>query len=316
MNDATNNTNNNSEANKDIVCIYHGNCADGFGAAWVVRRALGNIEFVAGVYQNPPPDVTGKFVIFVDFSYKRAVIEEMRKKAKGILILDHHKTAIEDLSPICVPASGSLEWMLSWVHSATFTPCPVFSYFNVERSGVGLAWTFFFTGYVAPMLLRYIQDRDLWKFELPDSRNVNAALFSYPYNFDVWDSLMDDDFIPQLITEGRAIERKHFKDLEELLKVGRGRTKILGYDVPIVNLPYTFASDAGHIMAENEPFAATFSYAPDGIRFSLRSREQGGVDVSQIAKAFGGGGHKHAAGFTVPLSSPFPAPISKEEEAR
>lgn len=41
------------------ICIYHGNCADGFGAAWAVRKALGDIEFYAGKYQEPPPDVTG-----------------------------------------------------------------------------------------------------------------------------------------------------------------------------------------------------------------------------------------------------------------
>ena len=79
------------------ICIYHGNCADGFGAAWVVRKALGDIEFFAGKYQEPPPDVTGKNVVMVDFSYKRPVLLEMAEKANSILIIDHHKTAIEDL---------------------------------------------------------------------------------------------------------------------------------------------------------------------------------------------------------------------------
>lgn len=83
---------------KDIsLCIYHGNCADGFGAAWVVRKALGDIDFHAGKYQAPPPDVTDKDVVIVDFSYKRPVLLEMAAKANSILILDHHKTALEDL---------------------------------------------------------------------------------------------------------------------------------------------------------------------------------------------------------------------------
>ena len=79
------------------MCIYHGNCADGFGAAWVVRKALGEIDFHPGKYQEPPPDVTGKDVVMVDFSYKRPVLLEMAEKANSILILDHHKTAAEDL---------------------------------------------------------------------------------------------------------------------------------------------------------------------------------------------------------------------------
>ena len=39
-----------SEIQRKKMCIYHGNCADGFGAAWVVRKALGSdVEFVAGI---------------------------------------------------------------------------------------------------------------------------------------------------------------------------------------------------------------------------------------------------------------------------
>ena len=79
------------------MCIYHGNCADGFGAAWVVRKALGEIDFHGAKYQEPPPDVTGKDVVMVDFSYKRPVLLEMAEKANSILILDHHKTSAEDL---------------------------------------------------------------------------------------------------------------------------------------------------------------------------------------------------------------------------
>ena len=54
-----------------ILCIYHGNCADGFGAAWAVRKRFGDeVEFHAGVYQTEPPDVSGRDVVMVDFSYK------------------------------------------------------------------------------------------------------------------------------------------------------------------------------------------------------------------------------------------------------
>ena len=86
------------------LCIYHGNCADGFGAAWAVRAAFDprRIEFHAGVYQSPPPDVTGRLVLMVDFSYKRPVLEEMADKALAILVLDHHKTAAEDLAGLPV----------------------------------------------------------------------------------------------------------------------------------------------------------------------------------------------------------------------
>jgi len=81
------------------LCIYHGNCQDGFGSAWVVKRFFDphGVDFHAGVHQNPPPDVKGRDVILVDFSYKRSILEEMLSTANSVLVLDHHKSAKEDL---------------------------------------------------------------------------------------------------------------------------------------------------------------------------------------------------------------------------
>lgn len=60
------------------LCIYHGKCADGFTAAWAVYKAFGeNVDFFEGVHGQEPPDVSGRDVILVDFSYKRAVLMAM-----------------------------------------------------------------------------------------------------------------------------------------------------------------------------------------------------------------------------------------------
>lgn len=258
------------------ICIYHGNCADGFGAAWVVRRALRvGIDFHAGIYGQDVPDVTGRHVIMVDFSYKRPALLEMAAKAESILILDHHKTAQADLVDL---------------------PVNVKTVFDMTRSGAMITWDFFFPGRVPPKLIEHIQDRDLWLFKLDGTREIQASVFSYPYDFDIWDKLMDmnpDD----LRVEGSAIERKHHKDIGELVGVTKRRMKICGHDVPVANLPYTLSSDAGHLMGKGEPFAACYYDTPMGRCFSLRSAPDG-VDVSEVAKQFGGGGHKHAAGFT------------------
>ena len=297
------------------ICIYHGNCADGFGAAWVVREyfkteqlkaniGIGedlNIEFFPGVYQTPPPDVTGKDVIIVDFSYKRAVIEEMLEKANNILIIDHHQSAIDDLSGI--------DLTLDKYRDLQF-------YFDVKHSGAMLAWNYFFGEETdpdrvrPPDLLYVIEHRDLWKFSNPPTdydkvvRQVQANLFSYPYDFDVWDMLMGAP-LDDLQSEGEAIERKHFKDINELLGVCQRRGIIGGFDVPIANLPYILSSDAGEAMNKGEPFAACWMETKDGFVFSLRSRfgdpdQPQAVDVSKIAFATGkGGGHPKAAGFKV-----------------
>jgi oligoribonuclease NrnB/cAMP/cGMP phosphodiesterase (DHH superfamily) len=277
-----------------MLCIYHGNCADGFGAAWVVRKALGEVDFHAGVYQQPPPDVTGREVIMVDFSYKRQVLVEMASKALEIGIIDHHKTAAEDLINL---------------------PQHVFAVFDMEHSGAILTWDHFFPGKEPPQLLRHIEDRDLWRFALAGTREIQANVFSHPYDFALWDELMARP-VEDLIAEGRAIERKHFKDIDELLGVVTRRMNIGGYNVPIANLPYIHVSDAAHkLCANGEPFAGCYWDTPRGRVFGLRSTDTG-VDVSEIAKLYGGGGHRNASGFTVDYDTAagFEIPVPAHEK--
>ena len=258
------------------LCIYHSNCADGFSAAWVVRKAIGEMRFYPGKYQEPPPDVTGCDVVMVDFSYKRPVLLEMSEKANSILILDHHKTAQDDLIDL---------------------PANVTAKFDIEHSGAMLAWEHFFPDQEPPPLLLHIEDRDLWRFKLPNTRQIQANVFSYPYDFHVWDTLMDTA-PAALAAEGEAIERKHFKDILELIGVTTRDMVIGGHRVPVANLPYTMSSDAGYELAKGRPFAACYWDTPDGRVFSLRSRDDG-ADVAEVAKQYGGGGHRNAAGFRV-----------------
>lgn len=271
------------------LCIYHGNCADGFTAAWVVRKAYNNdVDFHAGVYQESPPDVTGRDVIIVDFSYKRPVIEEMLKTAKSITIIDHHKSAIEDLEPLQAISSWGMDIRE-----------PLYLILSTEYSGAMLTWLHFFKDKEPPQLIKHVQDGDLWQFKLHGTREIQANVFSYPYDFEIWDKLMASD-MDDLIAEGKAIERKHFKDIDELVAASVRRMNIGGHNVPVANLPYTLSSDAGHKMGKGEPFAACYMDGPNGRTFSLRSSPDG-VDVSEIAKQYGGGGHKHAAGFKVAI---------------
>jgi oligoribonuclease NrnB/cAMP/cGMP phosphodiesterase (DHH superfamily) len=256
------------------LCIYHGNCADGFTSAWVVRKALGeDVDFHAGVYQDPPPNVEGRDVVLVDFSYKRPVLEQIRDRAASVLILDHHKTAEADLKDL--PG--------------------VVSVFDMDRSGARITWDHYFPREDPPALLLHVEDRDLWRFALRKTREIQASVFAYPYEFKVWDFLMSAD-MDQLAIEGEAIERKHFKDIRELVGVVTRRMNIGGYNVPIANLPYTLTSDAGHLLAKGEPFAGCYWDTPGGRVFSLRSTDDG-LDVSAIAKQYGGGGHRNASGF-------------------
>lgn len=297
---------------KKPICIYHGNCADGFGSAWAVRRYFaGEVDFYAGVYQNPPPDVRDRTVILVDFSYKRDVLLKMAASAYAVLVLDHHKSAMEDLKAdrnfiVDMGAyTGSVTWsrFLDNAQQDQYEGTPyarVYTIFDMERSGAGLTWDFFNPGVPRPELINRIEDRDIWRFAYADTRPIQAAVFSYPYDFDTWDMLFKAD-LNVLRTEGEAIERKHFKDIHELIGVVTRPMTIAGHTVPMANLPYTLTSDAGHELAQGKPFAGCYWDTSEGRVFSLRSTDDG-LDVSAIAKQYGGGGHRNASGFRIPYS--------------
>lgn len=288
------------------LCIYHGHCDDGFAAAWCVRKALGTeVDFYPGVYQKEPPPHEGRDVIFVDFSYKRPVLDAMAAKTRSMLILDHHKTAQEDLAD--VPKAPDWEQWQVWDDPLLFNvgAWRRGAVFDMNRSGAGLAWDFLFPNQPRPKLIDHIEDRDLWRFNLPNTREIQATVFSHPYDFPVWDNLIEAAEshvgVSRLTAEGSAIDRKMLKDIAELLGVATRHMVIGGVEVPVVNLPYTMASEAAGTLAAEAPFAASYFDNATHRVFSLRSRGEGGADVSAIAKAYGGGGHRNAAGFQMPI---------------
>ncbi len=294
------------------LCIYHGNCADGFSAAWAIWKAHPDWEFYPAVHQDPPPDVAGKDVVLVDFSYKYDVLTEMSFRASSLLVLDHHKSAAEDLARL-PPVKSQVDWsgpVRGWCYGQNMPH--VGALFDMDRSGAMIAWDFFHPGEEPPPLLWHIQDRDLWQFKLSGTREIQAAVFSYPYDFEVWDGLMKAD-PERLFQEGVGIERKHHKDVAELVAVCRRKLVIGGHLVPAASLPYTLTSDAANLMCQPvdeglagswvPPFAACYWDTPAGRVFSLRSDDAwGAVDVSEVAKMYGGGGHRNAAGFRVSIA--------------
>jgi len=289
-----------NESKRPLI-IYHSNCADGFSAAWCFWRRYGyGADYFPGVYQQDPPDVTGRDVFMVDFSYKAPVVQRMFETARCVTLIDHHKTAIDDLRQLFEQVQTD-EMVYGLDRRAVW-------FCDVERSGATLAWDYLFPNESRPPLLGHIEDRDLWRFKLPNTREIQAAVFSYEYTFENWDRLMGADAreLANLTVAGAAIERKHHKDIAELIKVCRRRMVIGGNYVWVASLPYIFASDAGHLMAQGEPFSACYWDTADGRVFSLRS-EDGGVDVSEVAKQYGGGGHRHAAGFSVRREHPLAA---------
>jgi len=276
---------------KDILCIYHGKCADGFTGAWVVNRwnqDLPNpneIEFHPGVYGDDEPPINGRHVILIDFSYDRETMILISKFAASITVLDHHKTAEANMA--------DLEKLLY---------CPATIIFDMNSAGCELAAEYFFPGERHPSVLHHIADRDLWNFDMMNTKAISLAVFSYEYTFENWDFLMHPQNYTQLVLDGQAINRKHTKDIEELF-VGTlvwREIYVDGklYKVATFNVPYFHSSELGNYAMQNTDtdFALCWYIShKNEYKYSLRSIDER-VDVSMIAKEFGGGGHRNSSG--------------------
>lgn len=295
--------------------LYHGNCPDGFGAAFAAWLRFGDdAEYIPVNYGKEVPDMlTGETEVYIlDFSYPTKIINQLITMHCKVVVLDHHHTAKMELESLMEEMDAD----------------PYLVRFDMNKSGAVMAWEYFHKEPV-PEFFLYLQDRDLWHFKLPQSREVSMALRSYPYDFKKWSQIsalvqqgqiyelpgiMLDDLKKQGVHCRRLTEqqvenmaRNHrffeFRDCcdsswsLEPTTVKPCRTE-LGYVVPVANAS-VFFSEVGEKLLEmypDAPFSAYYSDRSDGKRqWGLRSRE--GFDCSVIARHFGGGGHKAAAGF-------------------
>lgn len=257
------------------LVIYHGGCLDGFTAAWVADQFLDEPELHGVGYTDSPPlseEVDGREVYIVDFSFKRDVCERLHSAARKLVILDHHKTAEAELAGL------------------------PYAQFDMNRSGAGMAWDFF-GDTQRPWLIDYVEDRDLWRFALPYSKEINAGVATTEMTLEAWSELLlkGRDAARQLGKGALAFESMCARKAAETARVHRFE----GYDVPFVNTQYQLASVTAGLLAESYPFAVAWFQTKGGAyQYSLRSRGDDAVDVSEIAKRWGGGGHRNAAGFT------------------
>lgn len=300
----------------NIVVLYHENCMDGFTAAWAARKALADsAEYIPAQYGRRPPleRLAGKDVFIIDFSYKKEVLLEIGHAAEYVLVLDHHKSAKEDLEEFTVldsqhrPESMRQFYDAAAKRSGSGRP-PIIAVFDVNRSGAMLAWNFFNPGITIPPLVRYVQAYDLWHHdELPHVRAVDSYMRSFDFGFGTWDALsaqISTRLESHIVPIGEALARKHLKQVRDHVAASTSReyVNLDGFPVCVCNCPPAWSSDAGHILSERKDqlFGATYYVLPSGeYKFSLRSKDTK-EDVAAIAEKFGGGGHRNAAGFIVP----------------
>jgi oligoribonuclease NrnB/cAMP/cGMP phosphodiesterase (DHH superfamily) len=265
-----------------MLVITHANCNDGFTAAWIANRYYTQVkgihpEFIECHYQDPSLEklnVRDRRVVVFDFSFYRDLMIRLEREAYSFHVWDHHETAQKECEGL------------------------PFVTFDPSKSGAMLAWEHFYPGVTVPNLVNYVQDRDLWTWQLPNSRAINAYLMSWQRNFQTWDSLntMIETRFGEVVEAGQTIVRITEGAVGKAFAFA-STAVIGGVRVPFVNAT-SLISETLEAMAKGKPFAVSFFMEKTGaFVFSLRS-DKDGMNVGKIAREYyGGGGHAHAAGF-------------------
>lgn len=270
------------------MVLYHKNCPDGFGAAWAAWKKFGNrAEYIAlDPDKLPGKPLRKKEIYMLDLSYPKKIQNRLRAENISLIILDHHFSRESDTRAF---------------KENIFSDC---------HSGAVLAWNYFFPKQKVPWLLRYIEDYDLWKFKLPYSEKISSYIHMRNYAVHVW-SAMARELETKKGRKKYATRGKFIYDYGDNLIASIAERAVpslfAGKYVSVVNSSASELIDRlAHflLLGKKIPFAVVWYISYDGIKVSLRSN--GKFDVLKIAKKYGGGGHRAAAGFLLPLNAPLP----------
>lgn len=272
-------------AEREVFVLYHGNCYDGYGAAWAAHKFWGNdAKYIEVFYGQKVPEIPeGAIVYVLDFSFPREVLEELSNKAI-VMVLDHHATAERALAGLPrIGADSTLQVL-----------------FDMKRSGALITWDYFEKGVEAPPLIRYISDRDLWTKQLAGSEEVYSYMRSIPKTFESYNALNAElaHDLDSVIKAGAAINRCRQNDITMIMGQ-RFIQNIRGVNAVLVNATSEWSDVGNQLLAieSNVRISLSFYRTKDG-RYKWSARSRGDFDVSKFCEQFGGGGHPAAAGFT------------------
>ncbi len=270
--------------------LYHGDCIDGYASAFAcyyyfkTKNIKRKITYIPCQYQKSPPMLTDKKVLICDFSYKYNILKDIMKSASKLAILDHHQSAEKDLRNI--PDQ--------------------YKVFTMDHSGAYIAWAYFFGESNIPLMIRYVQDNDIWKKSMPNTRAFTSYIFNLPKTFDSYEKLLSDDYITNVVLPiGDGMQKQNDNYINEGVKKVAVNFMLIDsqlYFVGIINTSILKSEIGNAFLISNPNVNFTICHSKNEYTgenyLSLRSTNNG-TDVEILASKFGGGGHRNAAGLSV-----------------
>ena len=286
---------------QNLVVLYHGKCPDGFGGAYAAWKKFGDTaDYIPVDHGDAPPEgLEGREVYLVDFCYENAEqMNALAKATKRLVVLDHHRSA------------------------KTLVENAPEGVYDEKRSGATIAWSYFHPETPVPLLMRCLEDGDLYRYVLPETRDIFSYLFVLPYEFPAWDDLVrqleDQTHRADIMKKARAYT-EFFEALGNASIKRAKKVRFEGYEVyfAVTHPDITMKSFVGHkLYTEFPPFALVVTAHPNGFGVSIRG-DNTLIDVSKIAEKYGGGGHSGSAGFFIKNGSTMPwVEIEEHEDSR
>jgi oligoribonuclease NrnB/cAMP/cGMP phosphodiesterase (DHH superfamily) len=293
--------------------IYHKGCLDGF-SGFFVAHISGRLTKDVFIYEDIPstnripPDIDGKDMLIIDVAYKKDVLEEIFKYARSVVFIDHHDSIKDDVQELYKKYGDQNENGKGRIQII----------YDDTRCGATLAWNYLFGRQEIPLFLKYVEDQDTGKWVHPKTRSFIFAVRAYYHlstenkSLNKWFKLLNKENVAKLIKKGRYMKRyndhivnvnipKHTMERFPSRKIYNMKSDVFErpgqYKVAVYcghNCPSVTELSVGAMERVDCDFCIMWVYNLDSKKYvlSMRSKE---VDIGEICKIFGGGGHKLAA---------------------
>ena len=270
-----------------MKCFYHADI-DGKCSAAIVKKYYNDIPDYPAIWEFIPINYNDDFpfdkimkdepIIIVDFSLQKiGDFEKLLQITKDIIWIDHHKTAIEKH-----PNMSNLEGIR-----------------DINYAGCELTWIHFYSYRTFPLAVEYAGRYDVWDFfKHGEKLNIfQAGIRLHPNEptDPVWQHILNDDsWLDEIMDQGKIALKYRKHVWADLIKSWSFWAEFEGYK--------TICCNAGSVSSQlfdsiEEDYDIMMSFVFDGKQWTVSLYTKKDIDVSEIAKKYGGGGHKGAAGF-------------------
>lgn len=281
-------------------CFYHADADGQTSATWVynyIKKDEYKTVFTSINYTDrfPIDEINiDEIVYIVDFSIQPNEMMELLDITKNVTWIDHHKTAIEkydsfpyEIRGIRYDGVAGCELTYAYLRHMTYNGVGIISPFELSMLND------------CPMGTRYIADYDVWKFEFEDTMAFKSGyelINPNPMSSQMYHlvCLGIESLLLDTIERGALIENYKKQQNHRTVKNYAYEVYIDGHKGLACNSTVKSSTLFGSKFDEYD-FVTVYTWNGTIYTVSIYSSK---IDVSKIAKKYGGGGHRGASGFT------------------